>query len=398
MAVILIAVLVGGVFGWVIRGEGVVGEQVREIDSERGNRRSIVKARGDHPKKVDFNEEIDWERLRAMDSEELRDLLNDLQGEGGLYGLSNKAQRWLENGLVEWFEKDPEEALEWVKNIARTKDRVTLLTKICEKVVEGDLDEGIAFVKVHLATEESYLLPPMFIQKAGKVSADKLLEVTRLGMSWSGGIVQFVAAEYPNGFDFQKALEGIENQLEAYKHTGANGSRPSDLLKEWVKVDPEASYEWLKASGKNTSESKLGEYLRGFSEVRSSAEVGEFLGNHLSGKKGEYRDYLLVSDGLARKAEPGVLEAFYEHAGGDKVTHAAGILGSTGDFSLHAPRVFETVLGSLSESEQRTVLNAEYMQKRLGHQRARQNVENSLIASGRSSEEVAAMLPPAKKE
>ncbi len=252
------------------------------------------------------------EELEAIDPSEIPALLAALADRAGYYGLGYEDEEVLEQLLLRWYAADPDAALVWTLGVKTTGDRRQLLNQLVRHEAENDLDRAIDLARRYARDEDGDIsLPDVLMEQAVDEGADKLLEVCRLGVSDADG-TRGIPVDYPSGFPFRDTLEAIADLAASLEDGQSLSMVPSNLLAEWARRDPEAAYAWLASGRKVPFNGEVGDFVEGYAEVATNAEVGAFAAGLFDPDERPARRYDTAFDILSEVPEGETLEGFLE--------------------------------------------------------------------------------------
>jgi hypothetical protein len=255
---------------------------------------------------------------------EISKVLAEFQAHAGLFGLSSPDRFQLLELVKTWHSKAPEAALAWVQALPKPEDRKRLIREIAAGVAETDLDAALALLREQGSDEKwGVALPSELLQKAAAQGADKLVEVCQLGLSRGPCSGATTSVVYPDGFDFQRALDGLTEAKVAYGKDASYDSLPANLVEEWAKRAPQAAWDWLQ-QGKTLDFASKNDFFRGYAMVATPAEVGRFLVSRFDPAAEEYQRYDDVLFTII--GQPELLEGFLQAAPGERSAHLQGLL------------------------------------------------------------------------
>ncbi|HEX7260882.1 MAG TPA: hypothetical protein VF258_03625 [Luteolibacter sp.] len=243
----------GATLGWMVRDNAGPEPKAAEIDSPqikasrtRGPASSKTKEHdrkwttfGKRAKDLDYKEKESV--LRELAPKDRMAALEALAAQAGLDGLHYQVKAMMDKILETWADEDFQDAWTTAQNESNPDLRKLMMTKILNQLAKKDPDRAFA---IHL---EQKALDPEFSSSAEifildaklKLGADEYLKVLsqiEFGPGSSGS-----AAEYPIGFDFQLAADGVVKLMKDHDNQGPS-SFPTNFFKEWAKQDPEAAF------------------------------------------------------------------------------------------------------------------------------------------------------------
>jgi hypothetical protein len=266
-------------------------------------------------------------------------------------------QMKVEKLMGDWYEADPDAALQWAlgqKDPART---ASLLSSIIGRLAEKDLEAALALAKRHGADDGRHLDMPEQI-KAGlsKTNAEELLRIMGLFTrvrGQSGGPVQFA-----DGFDFQRVLEGVAEMDARLKPQDANVAfMPSNLLSEWAKRDWDAAWKWALAD-KDRDLSELAKSVAGTTSTEEYASLAAFTAA-VPDRDPRVNDRQ-VWDILAERPSPELIAGFLAQAPGERQETLSRILVASSEYSGgHYDAAQEVFLSQMTPAERLAAFQSE---------------------------------------
>jgi len=400
---LLIGLVLGGGFGWVVRGTfgGGVESAQEAVDVprailERSSGRIVDRGISHSAGKANLKEFIEGhrfeEKIKELDVDDIEDLLLQLQERAGLFGMDYRDETRFQKLLFHWYELDPQGAIEWLNGLPKKEDRVKLVSNLAGRLAGKNLDEAITLLQGNLRKDDGYVLPLSFLGEAAKVSAEKYLEVVELSMTSGVDSSTSTKIVFPLDFDFRAVFDGLAQLQEGAEDGTKVRSSHSNLMSTWAERDPEGAFQWLEDGGKVYGQG-LNNYLKGFAKIRDAEEVGSFLATAFDSESSSYDQYYMIREGLKVKPDLMLIESVFENLPGDKVKHASGIMRAIGVWDGDLARSQELVLRGLSHEERHKALRSPEMARYLKQPKAYQAVTASLMALGYGGDEVSSILP-----
>jgi hypothetical protein len=202
------------------------------------------------PPNLDYAARSEW--LQKLPVSDLRRLVGNLCDEAGPEGLEYEDKSLIESALEKWWDRDSAGLLSWLRKLPNGGTKSYLVTEFLKDIGENDASRAKALAASFKAADPEWdngeilnsLIRPEISEawKKPGVSAEEILSLyERLSpedrpQGHSVGI-------YPPDFDFRKFLNGLSALQE--EKGGYERERPSDIIKEWSKTDPQAAAEWL---------------------------------------------------------------------------------------------------------------------------------------------------------
>jgi hypothetical protein len=293
--------------------------------------------------------------------------------------------------LMQWFEKAPREAENWLARLDHAADRMRFGEKLVETAAAANYDEAVRLMRQLCRDQDEVVhIPNVLMDMAVKQGAEALIELLSFSHGPGGGIGH--RPEYPEGFDFRTALDG-------YSNLSANGIHPVtfpwNLLDEWANRDPEAAIVWAANHRGGEISMDLSEY---FGRLDSPKKLATALGTIASAESPSPKVFTSMAFALVSKHSediPAVLAQF--PAGEDATKIRSGLLATTHDLGAEVDDFRMKLLAGLSPNERLGVV-AEVVAAsgdQVWYQDSRDALATTMVQLGHSPEEVSAIIPKA---
>ncbi|WP_193213646.1 hypothetical protein [Luteolibacter marinus] len=327
--------------------------------------------------------------LAGLSPEDMPALLGLLEERAGLFGLAYDDKRLVKDLLLQWYEQDPDGALAWTQSLSSEKDRLALIADLIGHEAKTDLAKAIELARQFSKDNEGNpKIPSGLLFESAKGGAEFVVEVCRLGVS-NKSFRTGPGLEYPEGFDFATALNGIADASEAAGPGLTLSSVPGNLLTEWSKLDPQAAYAWLQLGREVSFNSNIRDFFEGYTKVATPAEVGTFLADGFDPSTDEKARYEPAWEALAITPEKEMLQVFLDQVGGDATIeqHVIGML-RRGEYSggHNFDEARALLISALDPAQRMEVLQGDVVAAR-----HRKNLGPFLKRLGHTEEEIAVM-------
>jgi len=306
-------------------------------------------------------------------------------------GLDEIELLWKAEKLVaDWYEADPNAALLWVLSQQNPRRTSFMLTSIVGRLSETDLDAALTLAKRYGADEGRHLeMPRQLKEKLGKTDAEEFLRVTGsftqyLGLS--GGM-----AEFGDGFDFQRALDGLA-EMKAGLEEGVNPAYvPTNLLSEWAKRDWDAAWDWALNTKDQADLSGLAKGAAATVPTQEYAGLAAFIAA-IPDREPE-RNAIQAWDVLSARASPALFSSFLDQAPGGRQENLSRILAASFNYGGDGyDDAQEILISQMTPAERLAAFQSEPV--RQVDPGRRQDYSDLLRRLGHNDGEIRRMLPP----
>jgi hypothetical protein len=365
----------------------------RVTKTERANGASTTRTQDLLKKLSDatYNEKKTSDLMAEIDTSEFPALVESLTLNAGITGLDYKNRAKLETLLVGWSSRDPDAAIAWAAVLRNPQDRKAFLNDIIDGICNKDPEKALELTRNHCRDEEgNWDVPYQVAQSIVSMEPDAMLDAVKSLLSSNNSSGQ--EGTFPSDYDFRKALDGLAEIKSSLKSGQRIALYPSNLLTEWTRRDPSASWKWI-SEGEQVSSDDVEDFLETYcasADVASAAQMMVSAGERFKSPDAHYRAAFSV---LTEKQSPELLQQFLSLMPGDRMTHLAELFGPTryssgGKFD----RMKDLVLSQMEDTERMTILEASF--KNGCSERDRQIYEPILRKLGHGDGEIQRMLPP----
>lgn len=328
--------------------------------------------------------------IDEVTAEQIPELLAELQSRTGMRIPDYSNWKLIEELVMAWHAKAPDDAVAWVAALKNKHDRKELLEKIATLMAATDLDAALRLMNQHPTPwGVSFLM-----ETAVSQGEDQLVKVCKQTIGSTAPTPKRLS--YPADFGFQRTLEGLAAAQAAAGENGQNGVVPGNLLREWAERDSHAAWAWLQQGKKVTFNGTL-EFLQGYATVGKPDEVGSLLASIFdptSIPDDRYMTTLRVLNGES----PEMLDSFLQAAPGDRTAHLNGLLDQSTPYSegsnIHKIRAM--ILERMDPAMRVQALRRNYSERGADGE-TRHELVPTLMKLGHSEEEIQSLLSPRKK-
>ena len=413
---ITVGIFLGFSIAWLIKQEKAVGGSI--IASQRTGRehplRTSVPARAltDHAA-ADFFKRmqeagVDQEQRNALFTQipdgEIPALLANLQKHAGFYGLKGNDKDALRGLLTTWYLQSPAAAQAWLQCVGDDGQLNKLVGGIAEDLAGNDLDVAMDLLR-RQGTERLGIdaFSSALFDAALSKGVDALLELCRLGLyrgEWRGR--NSGRLNYPEGFDFQRLLDGLAEMKATLGKDAEFMALPGDMIEEWTRRDPQAAWAWLERGEPIDGGEKL-EFFISYAKVAEPAAVGALLAKDFKPDLPLEDRYKNIQYLLSEHPSPALIDAFIEAAPGDRAEHLRGMLDGWRGYGIEVGEIdpgFKLILEHMEPPERLAGLrsifsgSADYGSS----DKSRREITPLLLSLGHSEEEIRALFTPETRE
>lgn len=189
---------------------------------------------------------------------EIPSLVAALCADIGPGGLEDEDQRLIDDALRNWWKTDSGAVIAWLKQLPNNGTKRYLVSSLLQDLAYTDPARAAALAESFKAQDPGWndsklqdRLVKREVEEAWKrpnATAEEMLELYSRFSRGSSTMGERISV-YPAGFDFRKFLNGLA-ALNS-QHGKSLAEMPSDTLKEWAKIDPQAAVQWLLESRTN---------------------------------------------------------------------------------------------------------------------------------------------------
>ncbi|MCH7227097.1 hypothetical protein [Haloferula sp. A504] len=295
-----------------------------------------------------FENSLD-EGLAAIAPEAIPELLAALEERVGYYGLSDGDEKVFEKLVLRWYDADPKAALLWVLALPAEDDRRMLIASLIEREAERDFASAYKLAVEYGNEADGFLrMADTLFRRAAEIGAREVIDVSLLSRT-SATTTYGHDLEYPPGFDFRAALDGLADAQAALDEGECLSSVPANLLVEWAKRDPGAAYAWLQTDRVTPFGDDFSSFIRGYGQAAKPKDLGAFAAQVFTSSPSAAVGYQKVFQILGEAPSLEVVEGFLGASGdpAQRVQHLAGLF-----------KQAESGHGSLDEGARELVLRA----------------------------------------
>jgi hypothetical protein len=358
------------------------------LDRVKGYMRQIEEAAS----KKDFSSDL----LKDVPVGDIPLLIEQWKKRAGFSGLDYNEQSQIKKLITNWYEKEPQAALDWVTNMECKKDRQELVSEIVGAEAKRNLDHALELAKQYGKRELGGLDMPYEIQKIlGDYDAPRLMEILRAFPSDdSGGSGSNVA--FKENFDFAELVtlldkEAVENNKQSYSFM------PSNLIIEWTKSDPNAAWNWVSnAKGHHIIFNGVDEFFETLAQTRSKEQISAFLVDQMATREDDDSKFRLAWQALSSKPDAAQIADFITRLPGDRVKNLEEMAKASSSGSGGPYDEFKNLLVSqMTVEERKMILPKAFVSN---GEASRRMFARTLRQLGHTDAEINEMLPQSKEE
>lgn len=358
------------------------------MDRVKGYMRQIEEAAA----KKDFSPDL----LKEVPVGDIPLLIEQWKKRAGFSGLDYNEQHQIEELITDWYEKEPQAALEWVVGMECQKDRQALVEEIVGAEAKRNLDHALELARQYGKRELGGLDMPSEIQKTlGDCDPARFMEILRAfpseGSGSSGSSVDF-----KENFDFAE-LAALLDKEAGDNNKPSYSFMPSNLLREWTKVDPDAAWNWVsKEKGSHMVFNGADEFFETLAQSRSKEQINAFLVDQMAAREDEDSKYRLAWQALASKPDAAQIADFITRLPGDRVRNLEQLTEASSSGSGGSYDEFKSLLVSQMTVEERRRIIPKVFVSNSGD--SRRMIARSLRQLGHTDAEINEMLPTPNEE
>lgn len=332
-----------------------------------------------------------------LKKEDYPEFLRALTARAGITGLDHTQQRILGQLISQWYESEPDAALQWVLGLENQKDSSKFLSDIIGNVSDKDWDAALAMAEQYGTAQGRELDMPYNMRRTlGKLDADEFVRVLGFFTSSSGSSGSDI--DYSPGFDFRAALDGLVEIKKNLKTGTQLKFTPSNLMSEWAKRDFDSALAWAR-TGKEVSFNSINEV---FSAAAATASINELAGMAVQlmqePNQEPDKNYRAAWGILADRTSPELVASFIQQLPGDRQNHLSHMLATSFSGSGPSYDAFkEILLSQMTASERIAAFQSEPVQKR-SFGRSRDFFTPILMRLGHTQQEIDGMVPEGPTE
>jgi len=213
--------------------------------------------------------------------EDMKAYFEALEGRAGLYGLSERDLEIMAHFLPQWYQYAPGLAMEWIRGRSSQQESMKLLSTLITGLAPDHLGEALELAvlndqEMSAAGTMQFRMGTSLYRAAIENDMDAFVRVARLNISTSNS-TRHPGFDYPEGFDFSGALNGLADVTESLENNQVLLVAPGDLLSDWAQRDPQAAFDWLLQGRKVAENDTFEDFLEGYVNVADNAALTEFV-------------------------------------------------------------------------------------------------------------------------
>lgn len=318
------------------------------------------------------------DEIRELPTSDIPLMIEQMSRRAGFSGLDYQRKRVLEDLVKNWYDKEPQAALDWVSAMENVPDRQNLMSVMIGKAAEKDFDHAVGLAKTYGTKELGGLDMPHEIQeKLGSLGVERLFEVLRAFPTSEGRTGSSITFAADFSFrDFASLLTEDPKVLEQMSFF------PGNFLQEWTRRDHQEAWAWVtaKENGDSLPFTDPSDFFDAYRTGHSVEEINTLILDYMSRQTDDERKYRFAWDSLANRVDTAQIQDFLARLPGERSENLRRIVamsthGSGGSYDEFK----EALCGLMSPQERIEVLpralggsipqDDQYQQilKRLGH-------------------------------
>ena len=325
-------------------------------------------------------------------------LIEQWKKRAGFSGLDYDEQYQIKKLVRDWYEKEPQAALDWVAGMECQKDRQELISEMVGAEAKRNLDHALELAKQYGKRELGGLDMPHEIQNVlGECDPTRFMEIMRAfpsdGTGSSGSAVDF-----REDFDFA-ALADMLDKERGENNNPSYSFSPSNFVNEWTKADPEAAWNWVsKKKGDALVFNGANEFFETLAQSRTKEEINVFVIDQMAAHENDDSKFRLAWQALSSKPDAAQITDFVSRLPGDRDMNLerltkASQYGSGG----HYDEFKDLLVAQMTVEERRLILPKVFGgEGEDGSNRKR--ITRTLRRLGHTDAEISEMLPKPKEE
>ena len=339
-----------------------------------------------------------------IQQQEIPRLLEKLKGRAGFHGLEYEDRAALRGLLTTWYVKSPAAALAWLEGVEKNNERNELVGGIAEDLAKTDLEAAMNLLRMQEPDNLGIgaFSSGLFTAALDK-GVDELLELCRVGLycgPWRG--ISSQSVPYPEGFDFQRALDGLAEIKGGFGDDAKFMALPSNLIGEWTKRDPQAAWAWLQ-SGKSVDGSGKIEFFASYATTAKPTEVAALLAADFRPDAPADERYKNIVWVLDDHPSSEMIDSILEAAPGDRAAILQGLLNAHVAFLFEPDNIdpnCKLILERMEPAERlaglkRIISEGGFIDDK---DTVMEGITRLLLPMGHSPEEIRSLFPSDKEE
>lgn len=337
-------------------------------------------------------------KFEEMDTGEIQALLEALESKKEeFYGLDNIDQGILGSLISAWALNDRDGAIAWIVSLESERDRQRMLRDVVVAVGKVNLEEGLALMDDFQQTYGIRVAQPWsLLESAASRDANAMVRLLRASATKDGRITMYPALTYPQGFDFETALNGLEDIQASLPEGEKFLSVPGNILEEWSKRDPQSALDWVLLGKDVDSNSGVREFMEGYKKNASDAELVGVVSD-IYEKRDGYTDTLDALSGIGRES---LIRQFFDEtdADGGENQLVEGLLSESISATSGENGTVRRVLLDRMDAQQRIEFFTDENAPKPANPKLAEQLRAQLGGLGHSPEEIDRMTLPARAE
>jgi len=325
--------------------------------------------------------------IADINEHEISGLLGQFQDRASLQGLSDSDKKIFQQLLKRWYSLSKTNALSWLSELPIENERIRLMSDLVSSTVGEDFDGALELAKQFLRKENGALnLPFTFYMAATEKSPDQFVDLYKLS-KYNGNSSYGYGLNYPEGFDFKKTLNLLHDLSGSLQEGERLSSFPTNLLKTWASRNPQEAYDWLMSDKKVTGNDRITQFIAGYAERATPAEIGSFLGDVWDAEK---PNYSAISTMLTNTNSSEVYETFLKNADPSisREEHHVGLLKNLANSGSYRATARYNVLKSIPADQRLEVLKNPKLERYVRSPRLQRELRKSLLQLGHTAEQL----------
>ncbi len=319
-------------------------------------------------------------------------LIEQWRKRAGFSGLEYNEQFQIRRLAKEWYEKEPDAALAWAAGMECQKDRQALISEMVGAEAKRNFDHALELAKQYGTVALGGLeMPNEVREKLGDGDPARFMEIMRLfpaaGSGRSGGEVEF-----KENFDFATLAAMLEKADDETKGESYSFF-PSNLIKDWAKIDPEAAWNWVsREKGGQMPFSGADDFFSALAATRSKEQINDFVIDQMASRNDDESKFRLAWQALARRPEAAQITDFINRMPGDRGANLEQLVKASSHGSGGPYDEFKEILVTqMTADERMRILPKVFASSSSGDDR--RVIAGTLRQLGHTDAEINAMLP-----
>jgi hypothetical protein len=251
----------------------------------------------------DFSYDEKRKFLESLPAQDRMTALEAFAAQAGLKGLDYQVESMMESILSQWADENFSDA--WDSALRQPSDglREFMTSELLNHLAKSDPQRAFDLHLEQLAIHPKFhsSAPSTLLSANLKVGTSEYL-ATLAKLPFGNGSVGS-DEEFAENFDFEAAMEGVENLRKSQKNLQPSNF-PSNFFYEWAKRDREAVYAWWSQSKTTLPFNDLGDIIKAV-EIENPEAASAWVADKLLGA-GEDREKIIQCLATASSDQVGI--------------------------------------------------------------------------------------------